>query len=123
MARSVLNEPLVVCSTRPVTGWYRNGMCQTGRSDFGLHCVCCVMTSEFLAYSKSQGNDLVTPLPVYDFPGLLPGDRWCVCVTRWKAAYEAGVAPPVVLESTHIAALEFVDIEVLEQCAVKNNAS
>ena len=123
MARSVLNEPLVVCSTSPMTGWYRNGMCQTGRSDVGLHCVCCVMTQEFLEFSKAQGNDLVTPVPAFDFPGLLPGDRWCVCVTRWKAAREAGVAPPVVLESTHIAALEFVDIEDLEACAVKDSAS
>ena len=114
MAKNVLGSDLVSCSTDPMTGWYRNGLCETGDGDVGLHCVCAVMTDGFLAFTRSRGNDLSTPNPAYGFPGLRPGDRWCLCVLRWKEALEAGVAPPVVLESTHMATLEFVDLDVLQ---------
>jgi len=96
-----------------MTGFYRDGCCRTGRDDVGLHLVCAVMTEPFLVFSRSRGNDLVTPHPEYGFPGLAAGDRWCLCVERWREALVAGVAPPVVLEATHIAALEFVDLEDL----------
>lgn len=112
-AKNVLGTPLEGCSSRPMTGFYRNGRCDTGGDDSGLHLVCARVTEEFLRYSRRKGNDLTTPAPAYDFPGLRPGDCWCLCVTRWKEAMEAGVAPPVVLESTHISALEFVSIEEL----------
>ncbi len=112
--RSVLGEPMAVCGEQPLTGFYRNGCCDTGPDDLGLHLVCAVMTAEFLAFSRGRGNDLTTPMPAYGFAGLKPGDRWCLCVTRWKEALEAGVAPPVILEATHVAALEFVDLEDLQ---------
>lgn len=114
MARNVLATPLVTCSRSPLTGWYRDGTCRTGSGDEGLHCVCAVMTGEFLRFSREQGNDLSTPNPDMEFPGLKPGDRWCLCVARWQEAHRAGVAPPVVLEATHISALEFVDLEDLK---------
>jgi hypothetical protein len=121
MARNVLGGPLVVCSNRPLTGWFRNGCCDTGPGDTGLHLVCARMTGEFLAFSRSRGNDLLTPRPEYQFPGLNPGDRWCLCVTRWKEAFESGVAPPVVLEATHVGALEFVDLEDLRAHAIDDD--
>jgi uncharacterized protein (DUF2237 family) len=111
--KNVLGTPLVSCGRDPMTGFYRNGRCDTGPKDFGLHLVCTRVTAEFLAFSAEHGNDLSTPNPEYGFPGLRPGDRWCVCVTRWKEAMEAGAAAPVVLESTHVSALEFVSIEEL----------
>ena len=121
MAKNVLGEDLAPCSMDPLTGWFRNGRCETGRGDEGLHCVCVVATAEFLAFSRSRGNDLSTPHPGYGFPGLSPGDRWCLCIRRWQEAYEAGMAPQVVLESTHIATLEFVDLEVLQAHAVRED--
>lgn len=102
----------------PVAGFYRDGCCNTGPQDVGLHLVCCVMTEEFLEFSKSRGNDLSTPNPLYQFPGLGPGDRWCLCALRWKEAFEAGMAPQVVLESTHISMLEFATLDELQQFAV-----
>ena len=114
MARNVLGTELIPCSMDPITGFYRDGCCNTGGSDVGLHLVCAEMTEEFLAYSQSVGNDLSTPNAMMQFPGLEPGDRWCLCVDRWKQALEAGVAPPVVLEGTHISALEFVTLEKLK---------
>lgn len=114
-ARNVLNTPLEPCSMDPVTGFYRDGCCNTGAGDTGLHTVCAVMTTGFLAFSASRGNDLSTPFPAFGFPGLKAGDRWCVCAARWVEAFEAGVAPPVVLESTHISVLEFVDLEDLKR--------
>lgn len=117
MASNVLGEGLQSCSTDPMTGWYRNGLCETGGGDHGLHCVCAVMTDDFLAFSRARGNDLTTPAPQFGFPGLTAGDRWCLCVTRWKEALEAGVAPAVVLASTHISTLEFVDLADLERHA------
>lgn len=106
--RSVLDEPLAVCSTHPVTGFTRNGCCETGPGDVGSHTVCVEVTADFLAFSSSRGNDLSTPVSEYDFPGLKPGDRWCLCASRWKEAFDAGVAPPVVMRSTHMLALEIV---------------
>ena len=117
-ARNVLNGPLQNCGTDPMTGFYRNGCCDTGAGDVGIHTVCAEMTAEFLAFSVSRGNDLVTPVPHFGFPGLRPGDRWCLCAERWKEAYEAGVAPPVVLEATHISTLEFVSLEELQEHSV-----
>ncbi len=117
-AKNVLRQPLEVCCTSPVTGFYRTGHCDTGPGDDGLHVICSRVTAEFLAFSKSRGNDLARPAPEYDFPGLKPGDCWCLCATRWKEALRAGVAPPVVLASTHISALEFVSLEELQEYAV-----
>lgn len=117
-AKNVLGEELAVCGLNPRTGFYRDGCCLTGPDDAGLHLVCAHVTERFLAFSASRGNDLSTPIPEYGFPGLLPGDPWCLCVQRWKEALEAGVAPPVDLAATHISALEFVDLEQLEEHAV-----
>jgi uncharacterized protein (DUF2237 family) len=117
-ARNVLGGPLKSCSTEPLTGFYRNGCCDTGPDDVGLHLVCTQVTAEFLAFQKDVGNDLSTPNPWYNFPGLKPGDRWCLCVSRWKEAFDAGVIAPVVLEATHVSALEFVDLEDLKKVAV-----
>lgn len=117
-AKNVLGTELQTCSTDPMTGFYRDGCCNTGREDQGLHLVCTEVTADFLDFSQRAGNDLSTPVPQWGFPGLQPGDRWCVCVERWKQAYEAGHAAPVVLEATHVSALEFVDLEVLQSHAV-----
>ncbi|CAN5633256.1 DUF2237 domain-containing protein [soil metagenome] len=117
-AKNVLGTNLQSCCESPITGFYRDGKCNTGPGDVGLHIVCVRITPEFLMFSKSKGNDLSTPNPVFGFPGLKPGDHWCLCVTRWKEALEAGVAPPVVLESTHISTLEFIDLEELESHAI-----
>lgn len=116
-ARNVLGKPLEPCSGDPLTGFYRNGCCDTGPGDVGLHVVCARMTEQFLAFSASRGNDLTTPEPGMEFPGLVPGDRWCLCVERWKEALEAGCAPPVVLEATHISTLEFVELDDLVEHA------
>lgn len=113
--RNVLGEPLEVCSCDPMTGWYRNGSCQTDPSDLGQHSICCVMTEQFLNYSKALGNDLSTPVPAFGFPGLKPGDHWCVCAPRWKQAFEDGVAPLVRLEATEDTALSVVTLEQLRQ--------
>lgn len=118
MAKNVLGRDLAPCSHAPLTGFYRDGHCRTGRDDHGLHCVCAVMTPDFLAFTQSRGNDLSAPAPALGFPGLEPGDRWCLCVERWKEALAAGVAPPVVLEATHISAIEFVSLEDLRAHAV-----
>jgi hypothetical protein len=117
-ARNVLGGELATCSTAPLTGFYRNGCCDTGPQDRGSHVVCAQVTAELLAFSRARGNDLITPRPEYDFPGLKPGDRWCLCATRWREALEAGVAPPVVLAATHEAALRFVTLEELRRYAV-----
>ena len=117
-ATNVLGTQLQTCSTDPLTGFYRDGCCNTGAQDVGLHLVCIEATDEFLAFSKSRGNDLSTPIPEYRFPGLTEGDRWCLCVQRWQEAHAAGFAPRVHLEATHISALEFVDLEVLQEYAV-----
>lgn len=117
-AKNVLGEPLAPCSTDPLTGYMRNGCCDSGPGDHGVHVVCARMTAAFLRFSKSRGNDLSTPVPEYEFPGLRPGDQWCLCAARWKEAYDAGMAPPVVLAATHISALEFATLEELSAHAV-----
>jgi uncharacterized protein len=117
-ARNVLGGELLSCSDAPMTGFFRNGCCETGPHDLGMHTVCAVMTAEFLAYSKSVGNDLSTPVPEYAFPGLRPGDRWCLCAPRWKEALDAGAAPQVVLEATHEETLAIVTLGVLKDHAV-----
>jgi len=118
MPFNVLGGDLQCCCTDPVTGFYRDGYCRTGPGDFGLHTVCAVMTSEFLEFSASRGNDLVNPCPEMGFEGLEQGDRWCLCVSRWKEALDAGVAPPVILEATHASTVEFVSLEDLMAHAV-----
>lgn len=116
-ARNVLGGELIPCSLDPVTGFYRNGCCETGPQDLGLHTVCAVMTDAFLAFSKATGNDLSTPRPDYAFPGLKAGDRWCLCAGRWKEALDAGLAPPVVLEASHEEMLAIVTLGVLKDNA------
>lgn len=114
---NVLGGALLACSYSPLTGYYRDGCCTTGPDDLGTHLVCARVTAEFLAFSRERGNDLSTPRPEYRFAGLKPGDRWCLCVTRWAEALDAGMAPPVVLESTHANVLEFVALDVLKRHA------
>ena len=116
--KNVLGSDLQLCCSNPMTGYYRDGYCRTGGQDFGVHVVCAQMTAEFLTFTKQQGNDLSTPIPAYDFPGLKPGDRWCLCASRWQEAKEAGVAPPVILDATHIRALEVVSLDELKQYAL-----
>lgn len=116
--KNVQGGELACCGTNPMTGFYRDGCCNTGGDDAGLHTVCIEATVEFLEFSKKQGNDLTTPNPMYQFPGLIPGDRWCLCAARWKEAYDAGMAPPVILEATHMSTLEFASIEELQRHAV-----
>ena len=118
-ARNVLGGLLQVCSVAPMTGFGRDGVCHTGPQDPGSHTVCARMTEAFLDYSLQQGNDLVTPMPEYDFPGLKPGDHWCVCAARWLEAADAGVAPPVVLDATHEGALRHVALADLEYHALR----
>jgi len=113
-AKNVLGTALQECSLDPITGFTRNGCCETGPEDLGSHTVCCQMTDEFLAYSTSAGNDLSTPRPEFDFPGLKAGDRWCVCAARWLQASEEGYAPPVILESTHERCLDIVSLADLK---------
>ena len=115
---NVLGGPLQVCGTAPTTGFYRTGCCETGPEDRGLHVVCAVVDADFLAFSKAAGNDLSTPMPAYRFPGLTPGDRWCVCAARWQQAFEAGAAPSVVLAATHHHALRVVRLQDLLSRAV-----
>lgn len=117
--KNVLGTDLKTCSNAPLTGFYRDGCCNTGADDVGMHLVCVKMTQEFLEFSRARGNDLLTPLPMFDFPGLKSGDHWCLCVLRWVEALQAGVAPQVDLAATHISALEFVSREELEQYALK----
>ncbi|MDE5105684.1 MAG: DUF2237 domain-containing protein [Trichodesmium sp. St17_bin3_1_1] len=112
---NVLGEKLEICCTSPMTGFYRDGYCQTEMSDVGSHVVCAEVTEDFLEFTKRRGNDLSTPRPEYSFPGLKPGDRWCLCVSRWKEALDFGVAPPVVLSATHQKALQVVALEVLQE--------
>ena len=116
---NVLGEKLELCCSDPMTGFYRNGMCATGPGDHGLHTVCVRVTAVFLEFSRSRGNDLSTPAPHFDFPGLVEGDKWCLCVTRWKEALDHGMAPQVYIEATHVSALEFVDLKDLQAHAVE----
>jgi uncharacterized protein len=116
--RNVLGGPLEPCGTDPLTGFYRDGCCNTGTEDLGSHTICAVVTAEFLDHQRAIGNDLVTPMPQYRFPGLIPGDRWCVTAVNWLRAYEDGAAAYVVLASTHERALELVPLEALREHAV-----
>ncbi|SET45163.1 hypothetical protein SAMN04487962_1104 [Marinobacter segnicrescens] len=118
---NVLGEPLEDCGTDPVTGFFRDGCCNTGPEDFGSHTVCAVVTDEFLAFSRSRGNDLSTPRPEFGFPGLRPGDGWCLCAARWREALEAGCAPRVRLKATHRAALDICDLADLKRHSVDLN--
>jgi uncharacterized protein len=116
--QNVLGTELQTCCTSPMTGFLRTGSCVTGPQDLGTHVVCAQITAEFLAFTKSHGNDLGTPVPAYNFPGLNPGDKWCLCASRWQQALEAGVAPPVDLVATHSTALKFVSLTDLQQHAI-----
>ena len=115
---NVYGEPLKPCSTDPMTGFFRDGCCNTSPEDMGIHTVCVQLTDEFLQFSKQQGNDLSTPNPQFDFPGLQAGDRWCLCATRWLQAYKAGKAPKVYTRSTHFRTMEVVDIKILKSHAL-----
>ena len=112
---NIFNEPLEACSFDPVTGFFRSGCCETSEQDTGSHTVCAIMTDEFLKFSKLKGNDLSTPVPAFDFPGLNPGDRWCLCAARWLEAYEAGSAPSIIARATHRRALEIIPMEVMKE--------
>lgn len=115
--RNVYGEDLQICSTEPLTGFYRDGYCNTGPEDVGSHTVCTVVTAEFLEHQKQVGNDLSTPMPMYGFAGLKPGDRWGVCAGRWLQSYEAGIMAPVVMQATNEAALDIVPMDALAQCS------
>ncbi len=118
MQTNVLGKPLECCCRNPLTGFYRDGFCRTGAGDTGMHTVCIEATTEFLEFSLSRGNDLSTPRPEYEFPGLKPGDRWCLCVSRWQEALKAGIAPPVFLSATHYSAMEWVNLSDLKEHAL-----
>jgi uncharacterized protein (DUF2237 family) len=119
--KNIFGRPLQLCCSSPITGFYRDGFCRTDQMDQGRHVVCAVMTDEFLAYTRSRGNDLSTPQPMFQFPGLKAGDRWCLCALRWKEALEAGLAPPVILDSTSEHALDYVTLEDLQNHALPLN--
>lgn len=116
---NILGTPLQLCCNDPKTGYYRDGFCNTDTTDQGRHVVCSVMTEEFLEFTRSQGNDLSTPAPQFQFPGLKPGDKWCLCASRWKEALDAGVAPPILPEATHQKTLEFIELKDLQTHAVQ----
>ena len=118
VSHNVLGKELQLCCTSPMTGFFRNGKCDTSPQDYGVHVVCARMTDEFLKFTKAQGNDLSTPIPAYNFPGLKDGDCWCLCAARWKEALDVGFAPPVVLEATHEAVLDYVPLEVLQEHSI-----
>jgi uncharacterized protein len=122
MANNVFGEALITCSTEPMTGFYRDGCCNSDEEDAGIHSVCVVLTEEFLAFSKLRGNDLSTPRPEYMFPGLKAGDRWCLCAARWVEAHRAGCAPKVVLEATHERTLELVELRELVKYAFRSDS-
>jgi len=116
-ARNVLGGPIAECGSKPMTGFYRDGCCNTGRDDHGVHSVCALMTKDFLEFSRARGNDLSTPMPDFGFPGLKDGDRWCLCAARWREAFKAGCAPRVVLTATHERTLDFVSLDDLKKHA------
>ena len=123
MHTNVYGEELIPCSNNPLTGYYRDSFCRTDRFDAGVHSVCVVVTEEFLTYSKSIGNDLTTPMPEWSFPGLVPGDRWCLCASRWVEAWKDGVAPQVVLEATHEKTLDLIPLNELVKYAYKSRVT
>ena len=117
MEKNVFGEPLAICSKTPITGYFRDGLCRTINQDIGTHTVCAVMTEEFLKFSASMGNDLISPIPNYQFPGLKEGDIWCLCVSRWIEAHKAGKAPKLILEATHEKTLEYTSLDLLVKYA------
>lgn len=121
MANNIFGEPLMPCSTSPLTGFFRTGCCETDENDQGTHTVCAVMTEEFLIFTQSVGNDLSTPRPEYDFPGLKPGDQWCLCASRWIQAYQAGVAPFIIPEATHERTLDYIELTELIKYAQRHD--
>lgn len=118
---NVLNTPLQCCCTSPITGFYRDGFCKTGAQDFGTHTVCAIVTKDFLEFSLSKGNDLITPIPQWNFPGLQPGDYWCLCISRWLQAEKAGNAPFIKLEATHIKSLDYCSLDLLKKYEFQKN--
>ena len=123
MEKNVFGEPLQICCTKPMTGYFRDGLCRTISEDRGTHTVCAIMTNDFLAFSALQGNDLITPMPYYEFPGLKVGDKWCLCASRWVEAEKAGKAPKVILEATHEKTLEYTTIETLIKHAFRTKST
>ncbi|MBL30325.1 MAG: hypothetical protein CMC81_03665 [Flavobacteriaceae bacterium] len=119
MEKNVFGEPIQICCTKPMTGYFRDGLCRTVSEDTGTHTVCAIMTNEFLEFSALKGNDLITPMPYYNFPGLKEGDKWCLCVTRWIEAEKEGKAPKVILEATHEKTLEYTSMDKLIKHAFK----
>jgi uncharacterized protein (DUF2237 family) len=119
MEKNIFGEPLEICCTSPRTGYFRDGLCRKVSQDTGTHTVCAVMTDEFLKFSASMGNDLITPMPYYQFPGLKAGDKWCLCVSRWIQAYKAGKAPMLILEATHEKTLNYTELNTLVKYAYK----
>jgi len=123
MEKNVFGEPLQICCTKPMTGYFRDGLCRTISEDRGTHTVCAIMTNDFLAFSALQGNDLITPMPYYEFPGLKEGDKWCLCASRWVEAEKAGKAPKVILEATHEKTLEYTTIDTLIKHAFRTKST
>ncbi|MAS27788.1 MAG: hypothetical protein CMN97_06005 [Synechococcus sp. NAT40] len=121
MLLNVFGEPLLECGCKPITGWYLDGYCRTDPSDLGNHSVCCIMTENFLSYTYSQGNNLIDPIPFLDFPGLKPGDHWCLCSSRWDQARRDGMAPPVMLESTDCSAARVIPLATLKLFSTQNH--
>jgi len=117
MELNIFGKPLIPCCTDPMTGYFRDGFCRTVSEDTGTHTVCAVVTEAFLAYSASRGNDLITPIPHWNFPGLQTGDKWCLCISRWLEAEKVGKAPPIVLEATHQKSLQYASLKLLQQYA------
>ena len=115
---NVFGEPLILCGINPMTGVFRNGCCDTGELDTGTHTVCALITDDFLSFSKLRGNDLTQPYPQYNFPGLIDGDRWCLCILRWLEAYRAGMAPKIILKACHQKTLDYVGLDTLKKFAV-----
>ena len=118
MEKNVFGQELQICCTSPMTGYFRDGICRTISEDTGTHTVCAIMTDEFLDFSASQGNNLITPIPLYNFPGLKAGDKWCLCVSRWIEAEKAGKAPQIILEATHEKTLDYTSLEILIKYAL-----
>jgi len=121
MEKNVFGEPIKVCCSSPMTGYFRDGLCRTISQDTGTHTVCAIVTDAFLQFSKSKGNDLTRAYPQYNFPGLVAGDRWCLCVSRWLEAYRAEVAPPVILKACHQKTLEYVTLDCLKEFAIDDD--
>ena len=121
MELNIFNKPLESCCTEPATGYFRDGFCRTASDDVGTHTVCAIVTQDFLDYSAARGNDLMTPIPQWNFPGLQPGDKWCLCISRWLQAEKVGKAPFILLEATHIKSLQYTSMEMLQKYAFRKS--